>query len=353
MKAMSYLDKKTGKPQYSPTGWYVSEKFDGQRAHWSPSKQRLFSRYGNMIHAPAWFLDHFRHITIPLDGELFMGYGNWGLTGTFRSADINLETEGMWRKAKYMIFDIPDTEAGTYLERMTQLEKLDLQTPLIVVKRTLIDTRKTLEDIYQDILKRGGEGVMLNNPGAFYHDGRTEHILKYKPIMNEECIVIGYKPGNGKYRGKLGSFIVWPVDDGVPIRKNEFSISGMTDIVRSNYQKTHPIGTVLSYSCNDYTKSGKPRFPRYKGKCDKIIMLPETFAKIMKQVKGPMPEPEPEPKLRLKPELVAEPEPEPKLKPELVAEPGPARKKIKIKAAIKPRAPAKKIKIRVKKPVQA
>ena len=274
MKATNYLDIKTGKPQYSPIGWYVSEKFDGQRAHWCPETRTLQSRYGNTILAPDWFLNCFKTIKIPLDGELFMGYGQWHLTGIFRGKKAANLRDDLWKKARFMVFDIPDPSLGTYLDRMKIMERvLSNCTDVIkIVQRKEITSKSELESYYNEILSRGGEGVMLNNPSAFYHEGRTDAILKLKPVMDDECVIVGYKEGNGRNAGRLGSFIVHPIEDGVPNPSKEFSMSGVSDMIRASYKKTHPIGTVLSYACNDFTKTGKPRHPRYLGKCNKEVL---------------------------------------------------------------------------------
>lgn len=275
MKALSYIDKKTSKALYSVTGWSMSEKFDGQRAQWDPDKLQLVSRYNNVINAPAWFLDRFKDITVPLDGELFMGYGNWNLTGIFRAKSEATENDGLWRHVKYQVFDIPDTEAGTYEERMRYLESKEWIPPLVLVERQVVVSRSLIDTVYKDILQRGGEGLIFNNPASFYRDGRASCILKYKPVMDDECIVVGYNPGKGRNTGKLGSFIVHPIDDGTPIKQGEFSISGISDHIRSNYKKTHPLGTIIRYSCCDYTKSGKPRHPTYLGICKRQVIRPE------------------------------------------------------------------------------
>lgn len=274
MKAESYINRKTGQPLYNVIGWYCSEKFDGQRAQWDPKRQVLLSRYGNVIPAPPAFVEPLKSVQHQLDGELFMGYGNWDLTGIFRnrqkdSQDRNRE---LWKRVTYIVFDIADPDSD-YNQRYRVLERLATQFPvhIILVERTLIQSKAALETIYQGILQRGGEGVMLTNPHSFYRDGRTDNLLKYKPVMEEQCIIVGYKEGNGKYAGRLGSFIVHPIEDGEIMPYKEFSIAGITDAVRSSYKRTHPIGTVLNYRCSDVTKSGKPRFPVYIGICRKVV----------------------------------------------------------------------------------
>ena len=82
---------------------------------------------------------------------------------------------------------------------------------------------------------------------------------KIKPVYDDECIIVGYNPGTGKYERKI-RFIY------MCFKKNKnvkFKLSGMTDEVRTNYQTTHPIGTVVTFQYNELTKTGAPRFGRY------------------------------------------------------------------------------------------
>lgn len=281
MKASNFLDKTTKKPLYSPIGYYVSEKFDGQRAQWDPINQILITRYGNVVNAPQWFLDYFKNIKIPLDGEIFFGYGNWGMTGVCRnktSQTLKINND-IWKKANFLVFDLPDTQSGIYEKRISILEQCSgigkwgtTDTPIWLIRRKKVLSMDMLEIYYQQIQDRGGEGVILNNPKSFYVDGRTDNMLKYKPIMDDECIIVGYKPGAGRNAGLLGSFIVHPIEDGLPIPHKEFHIgSGLSDLLRSGYIKSHPIGTILRYCFTEYTKTGKPRFPRYLGICKKPV----------------------------------------------------------------------------------
>ena len=51
-----------------PTGWWMSEKFDGLRAHWDG--KILWSRSGKVINAPESFTKDLPS-DMPLDGELW------------------------------------------------------------------------------------------------------------------------------------------------------------------------------------------------------------------------------------------------------------------------------------------
>jgi DNA ligase 1 len=58
----------------NPTGYIMSEKYDGMRAYWDGNL--LWSRLGTKIHAPPFFLSYFPK-EIELDGELYIGYGKF------------------------------------------------------------------------------------------------------------------------------------------------------------------------------------------------------------------------------------------------------------------------------------
>lgn len=263
MKAQNYVDRKTGKPLYGVQGWLMSEKYDGQRAQWT-NDQKLISRYGNIIAIPPWFHEELCKIPVVLDGELFFGYGKFELTGLCRAREPNSD---LWHAVRYIVFDIPDPLAGDYKTRYKILQNLPSSDHIKIVAQEEIITREQVTQRFYEVLDHGGEGLMLINPHTMYRDGLTDNLLKYKKIIDDEAIIVGYNPGNGRNAGRLGSFLVHPLDDGEPVPKREFSISGITDIIRINYMTSHPIGTVIRYRCNEFTSSGKPRHPVYLGKC--------------------------------------------------------------------------------------
>ena len=87
----------------------------------------------------------------------------------------------------------------------------------------------------------------------------TAHLLKYKAEYDDECKIIGYKDGTGKYLGKLGAFKCQLVKN----PKVEFDISGMDDKIRENYKTTHKIGTIITFKYMGLSDGGVPRHPQY------------------------------------------------------------------------------------------
>lgn len=232
--------------------YLVSEKYDGVRAIWDGTQ--LKTRRGNLIYTPAWFTEKLPNTY--LDGELWVDYGQFEfVSGLARQLNGN---DKDWRKVKYMIFDMPKA-SGSFAERYNkylQLVTLLKQHHIQAVKQQSFASRAQLDDYFDEVVAKGGEGVMLHLATASHFAGRSAQLLKYKPYSDAEAVVIGYSEGKGKYQGKTGALIVRNLDDGIEFRVG----SGLTDALRAKPPK---IGTVITYRYQDKTKYNKPRFARF------------------------------------------------------------------------------------------
>ena len=59
-----------------------------------------------------------------------------------------------------------------------------------------------------EILTKGGEGLMLHRADSLYHSGRSYDLLKLKPWQDAEATVVEILPGKGKFSGMMGSLLV-------------------------------------------------------------------------------------------------------------------------------------------------
>ena len=237
-------------PSIDPTGWWISEKYDGLRAYWDG--QKLWSRKGNLIHAPDYFLAELPR-DIALDGELWIGHGKFEETMSI----VRSETpDDRWKRVRYMVFDAPQAE-GTFEKRMQFLRASVSQENrfvTIVAQERCRGVAQLLAE-RDRVVREGGEGVMLRQPESAYEAGRSPTLLKVKPYDDAEATVIAHEPGKGKFAGKLGALRV-RTDDG-----REFSIgTGFTDADRDS---PPPLGTVITYRFQGLTARGLPRFPSY------------------------------------------------------------------------------------------
>ena len=237
-------------PSIDPTGWWMSEKYDGLRAYWDGEK--LWSRKGSLIHAPEYFLAELPR-DIALDGELWIGHGKFEETISVVRSE---RPDDRWKRVHYMVFDAPQAK-GTFEQRMQFLRATVLEGnrfARVVAQERCRGVAQLIAE-RDRVVRQGGEGLMLRQPESAYVAGRSPTLLKVKPYDDAEATIIAHEPGKGKFVGKLGSLRV-RADDG-----REFSIgSGLTDADR---ESPPPVGTIITYRFRGLTAKGMPRFPSY------------------------------------------------------------------------------------------
>ena len=325
MKQEYLMLGQTYKPgKVSPAGWFISEKMDGIRCFWdggisrglmaetvryantikdvNPQKATgLWSRTGKVIHAPDWWLNHLPDF--PLDGELFLGRGKF--QSTYSIVAKYTPTKD-WDLIDYRIFDSPpyhtfltprtikvrdyefQVENGCgypddgvkttwtfemvwgWLQRQQFENEVVQLTEQIRLPFDHFDAVKVMDQFLDLIVTKGGEGVILRKAVSFWVTQRSHSLLKHKPYHDAEATVLGYKFGEGKYEGMMGSLILKSENDKI------FKISGFTDVERvipgalgpgqEVYEGNHPlfpIGSRVTYKYRELSDDGVPKEPRY------------------------------------------------------------------------------------------
>ncbi|MEL0647110.1 DNA ligase [Pseudoalteromonas agarivorans] len=231
--------------------YLVSEKFDGVRAIWTGDK--FVTRKGNAINAPSWYTEALPQVW--LDGELWIERNNFARVSGIIRTKIPDNTD--WANISYQVFDMPDPSIpfSTRYRNYSQLvEKLNLPH-IKAVKQHSFNSLQSLTSYFKDVTAQGAEGVMLHRASAKYKSGRSDTLLKLKPYLDAEAVVIEHLSGKGKYRGMLGAIKV-KTSDGL-----EFKIgTGFSDVQR----KSPPlIGSTVTYRYHGLTKNGLPRFASF------------------------------------------------------------------------------------------
>jgi DNA ligase-1 len=238
-------------PHIDPAKYLVSEKFDGARALWDGKTLRF--RSGRPVSAPASFI-----AKLPvqaLDGELWLARGRFdSLSGIVRKTE---PVDDEWRQIKYLVFELPNAP-GTFAERARSIREIvaKAQWPqLVAVEQLRVADRAALKRKLDDVVRRGGEGLMLHLADALYVTGRSDVLIKVKPQQDTEAVVTEHVPGKGKYQGMMGALRVRAPDG------KEFLIgTGFTDKVRKN---PPAVGTTVTYTYRGLTQTGLPRFASY------------------------------------------------------------------------------------------
>lgn len=272
-------------------GWYYSEKLDGTRCFWDggisrgtptvrvpwagivdpssgqlkdrikPEATGLWSRYGNPIIAPDWFLNTLP--ACPLDGELWAGRGNYqkcrsivskhnpegqgeewydiqyGVFGTpdYRSimADGEINNPNQKTEIRYGRFDkwskeysaIPqwkclssDKGGVKFATEIANLcEWLDTASDtcfLIPQTKLPKDQEKAVALVnkkMREILLANGEGLFLRDPDSYWLPKRVETSLKVKGALDDEGTVVGFTSGRltgkgSKLLGMIGALVL-------------------------------------------------------------------------------------------------------------------------------------------------
>lgn len=224
------------------TGWYMSEKLDGVRGFWDGEK--LISRNGKIFKAPLFFTKDFPKTE--LDGEIWSKRGDFSRISSIVNTKL---TKKGWKELTYNVFEVPNA-VGTLKERLSRVKDSKY---IRIIKQIKVKDKKHLDAFLKSVEKKAGEGVVVRDGSLEYYTGRTNRALKVKSYIDEECKVIGYNEGTGKYRNMLGSV-------NCKMGNNQILKIGTGF---KNHQRTDPpeIGAIITFKYYGLTSKGNPRFP--------------------------------------------------------------------------------------------
>lgn len=237
--------------QVDVSRYLVSEKLDGVRAIWDGLVLRF--RSGKTIHAPDWFIAGLPKQA--LDGELWIARGQFErVSGIVRR---EVPDEAGWREVRYMIFELPGA-SGTFSERAERIRRYVQQANvpwLREIEQFPVANRASLKKHLDEVVKGGGEGLMLHLADAAYETGRSDVLLKLKPWQDAEAVVVAHQAGKGRFAGYLGALKVRTPDG------REFLLG--TGFSEAQRQQPPTIGTTVTYRFRDLTNKGMPRFASF------------------------------------------------------------------------------------------
>jgi len=242
------------RPGIDPAPYWISEKLDGVRAIWVGKELRF--RSGNIVEAPRWFTDGLP--PTPLDGELWLGRASFDrVSATVRKSPPD---DAAWRAVRYMVFELPGA-GGSFTERIAEIRRIVAASAsaapwLRQVEQFRVTDAGALTRKLDEVVAAGGEGLVLHLADAPYVAGRTEILLKLKPLLDAEAKVVAHLPGKGRHAGRMGALLV-EMPDGRRFRIG----TGFTDAQR---EAPPPVGSIVTYRYRDLTSRGLPRFASFQ-----------------------------------------------------------------------------------------
>jgi DNA ligase-1 len=282
-----------------PSGMYISEKLDGTRVFWDggvsrgvpttqvpwanitnpktgfrkdkikPTATGLWSRYGNPVIAPDWWLNQLPAMF--LDGELFAGRGNFQTLRSIVAKDV--PEDDRWRDVEFAVFGAPPlgqvfcageikntnfhlnvdqnsiqkflvgrADAGfsiscwtdsTFEQELTLLQsQLGGNERCYLHRHVLLpDDRSQAENrmngFMDVVMDQGGEGIMLRDPKSIWTPKRVSSLLKLKPFSDDKGTITGFVSGRktdkgSKLLGLIGAVIL-------DYKGKRLELSGFTD----------------------------------------------------------------------------------------------------------------------------
>jgi DNA ligase-1 len=335
-------------PKHNVAGWYVSRKLDGTRAFWDGGISReapvvsvpyanlyhpktgelkvnetakatgLWSRYGNVIHAPDWFLNQ-----LPccfLDGELWCGTGSFQECRSIVSRDV---PDNRWDKVKFVVFGSPSrseifksgeiknpqftrtvsasqcdnfllqrmpeltsvVEGATFEDELTLLSWAMLsEGPAYLHRQVKLgnDPWPEIEIEMEKALANGDEGLVLRAGNKPWNPKRVSWLLKFKPFSDDEGTLVGFTSGRetdkgSKLLGKIGALVL-------DYSGKRLELSGLTDEERlflnsdmADYATEFPglampdffqgkhfkVGDTITFKYRELSDDGIPKEARY------------------------------------------------------------------------------------------
>ena len=254
------------------TTYYIQEKLDGNRciAYYDGDlcKWQFKSRSGKQLKVD--FDMSWADTNDIFDGEIM----TLGKAGTRDFTETSGAINGKYTDKSnlhYYIYDLIVDDMSyehryeilqDYVERIsndcTILKVLGTTTPY---PNTAYNTK--IEQCLEDIVAKGGEGIILRKANGNYEHKRSNNLLKYKKVQSMDLRIIDCTEGEGKYSGAIGAFIC-ETDD----HKIQVKVAGITDDIRFD-DPTNYIGRIIEVEYFDISQSKENdylslRFPRFK-----------------------------------------------------------------------------------------
>jgi hypothetical protein len=170
----------------------------------------------------------------------------------------------------------------TYDERRKLAEKIlstqPKDSPLKMVQFLIARNDREVQEAYEEWLDEGYEGVMLKDLHALYKFKRSKGVLKLKPVMTHEGIIVDHYEGSlgTKREGLFGGFVVL-LANGVTTRVG----GGFSDKLKADIQLEGPdsyLGRIAECECQPpLTEDGRMRFPVFIRFRDPSDVDPKLF----------------------------------------------------------------------------
>jgi hypothetical protein len=234
---------------------YAQMKMDGMRfnAIVRDGKVEYRSRNGKEIqllgNLDEQFIAMAGEVDCVFDGELLVmlpgdhqfadrqtgnGILNKANKGTISAEEAAMVHASVWDLIPYAYFTdgecpVPYSKRFSSLEQLIQKQSVDNKRVWLVSSQ-IVQTIEEAQEMFQEYLSLGYEGIILKDGSGVWEDKRAKHQIKFKGELECDLKIVAVEEGSGKYAGMLGAMICESSDGVVKVSVG----SGLNDEHRIN-----------------------------------------------------------------------------------------------------------------------
>jgi ATP-dependent DNA ligase len=233
------------------------------------------TRNGKELQFPS-MVDQFKQFTgfafdgeaiVKRDGEVLDRKTGNGILNSIQKGDMEFEPDVvlvLWDMIKLDDF-LQGYSKEPYETRFGNLEIAIINLRRVVLQETYcVNSVKEVDVLFNTMLERGEEGIILKDSQAPYEAKRVNHQLKYKAELEADLVITGFEEGSGKYEGTLGAILVESADKKVKVSVGTGLSDDMRKYIWENQESI--LGKIAAVKYNEVITS--------KGKDTKSLFLP-------------------------------------------------------------------------------
>jgi ATP-dependent DNA ligase len=119
------------------------------------------------------------------------------------------------------------------------------------VTSTIVETLDQAQEIFQDYLSSGYEGIILKDGNGVWEDKRSKTQIKFKGELECDLKIVAVEEGKGKAAGMLGAIVCESADGVVKVSVG----SGFNDLQRKNYWAENLVDRIVAIKYNSRIKN--------------------------------------------------------------------------------------------------
>ena len=255
---------------------YAQMKMDGMRfnAIVREGKVEFRSRNGKEIlllgHLEKEFAALAGDVDCVFDGELLVmlegdhqfadrqtgnGILNKANKGTISEAEASLVHATVWDVIPYLYFTdghcpVPYSKRFSSLSDLVSAQS-SKDKRIWLVSSEIVETYEKAQEIFNEYLSLGYEGIILKDGSGIWEDKRAKHQIKFKGELECDLKIVAIEEGTGKYAGLLGAIVCESADGVVKVNVG----SGFNDAHRKTLKEKDLLGKIVAVKYNARIKN--------------------------------------------------------------------------------------------------